>query len=342
MPRELIATAEGVAEFRDYVLPPLAPDEIRVQTKFAAAKHGTEMAFFKGYGISRGRYDAEYKLFRKEANGFKFPWPLGNTSVGTVLEAGPAVSRFTVGDTVFAYGPFREIHTWPESRARLKSDSVPWQSACCLDPADFAVGAIRDGNVRLGDRVVVFGMGAIGICALQVARAAGAHFTIAVEPVASRRDLALEMGADVVLNPTAVDVGLEVRHLTDKRGADVCIEYSGHYSALNQAIRAVAYGGTVVAGAFPGVYPAGLDFGAEAHYNRVKIVFSRSCSEPNPDYPNWDESRLVDVAWRLLTRGQINAEAIVQPIVDFEDLPQEYPKIAFDMDNYLKLGAKIG
>jgi len=113
------------------------------------------------------------------------------------------------------------------------------------------------------------------------------------------------------------------------------------YDALNQALRTVAYGGTVVAGAFPGVYPAGLDFGAEAHYNRIKIVFSRSCSEPNPDYPNWNESRLVDVAWRLLTRGQINAAAIVQPVVGFEDLAQAYPRIATDPVNYLKLGAKF-
>ncbi len=341
MPKELVATAEGVAEFREYGLPRLAPDAIRVQTTFAAAKHGTEMAFFQGYGLARGRYDDEYKLFRPEVRDVQFPWPLGNTAVGTVIETGAQVTSFAIGDTVFAYGPFREIQTWPESRARLLPEAVAWQAACCLDPADFAVGAVRDGAVRLGDRVVVFGMGAIGLCALQAARAAGAYCTVAVEPVARRRELALELGADVALDPRAVDVGMEVRHLTDKQGADVCIEYSGHYDALNQALRTVAYGGTVVAGAFPGVYPAGLDFGAEAHYNRSKIVFSRSCSEPNPDYPNWNESRLVDVAWRLLTRGQINAAAIVQPVVGFEDLAQAYPRIATDPVNYLKLGAKF-
>ncbi len=341
MPKELMATARGVAEFKEYVLPQLAPNEIRVQTTFAAAKHGTEMAFFKGYGIARGQYDNEYKMFRQRVNDFKFPWPLGNTAIGVVTEVGVDVTSFVIGDMAFAYGPFREVHTWPESKARLLPASVSWQAACCLDPVDFAVGAVRDGNVRLGDEVVVFGMGAIGLCALQVVRAAGACLTIAVEPVASRRALALELGADVVLDPAAVDVGMEVRHLTDKRGADVCIEYSGHYSALNQAMRAAAYGGTIVAGAFPGIYPAGLDFGAEAHHNRIQIVFSRSCSEPNPDFPNWDESRIVDVAWRLLTQGQINAEALVQPIVNFEDLAQAYPRIATDMDNYLKLGAKF-
>ena len=64
--------------------------------------------------------------------------------------------------------------------------------------------------------------------------------------------------------------------------------------------------GIVVAGAWPGSYPAGLDFGAEAHMNRPRIIFSRACSEPNPDYPNWDENRIFDVVWRLLSNGALN------------------------------------
>ena len=338
MPRELVATAIGRAAFREFESRSLGPEDVRVKTAFAAAKHGTEMAFFKGYGLERGVYDDEYKLFRQRKDGFAFPWPLGNTAVGAVIETGSDVSRFKVGDTVFAYGSFSEEHVWSQDKVRVLPAHVPWQAACCLDPVDFAVGAVRDGHVRLGDTVAIFGLGAIGLCALQAAQAAGAQALFAVEPVSRRRDIGLELGADAVLDPGAVDVGLEIRRRTGKRGADVCIEYSGHHLALNQAIRTVAYGGTVVAGAYPGAYPAGVDFGAEAHYNRVQIVFSRSCSEPNPDYPHWDEARLMNVAWRLLERGQINAEAIVQPIVDFEALPTEYPKIAEDTANYLKLG----
>lgn len=338
MPKELVATGVGEAAFRDYEPPSLGSQDIRVKTSWAAAKHGTEMSYFKGYGLARGRYDFNLKLFMPGEEEFRFPAPLGNTSVGEVVEVGSEVSKFRVGDTAFAYGPFREIHTWTEDSARHLSDGTPWQAACCLDPANFAVGAVRDGHVRLGDRVVVFGMGAIGLCALQVARAAGARQTIAVEPVAMRRELALELGADEVVNPATTDVGLRVRELTDNLGADVCIEYSGHHSALSQALRSAAYGGTVVAGAFPGPYGAGLDFGAEAHFNRLNMVFSRSCSEPNPDYPNWDEPRLMEVAWELLSDGRISSEAIVQPVVPFSDLDKVYPRIATDTENYLKLG----
>ncbi len=338
MPRELVATGIGEVEMREYARVALGAHDIRVAATCAAAKHGTEMSFFKGYGLPRGYYDPDYKLFRPAVQEVHFPIPVGNTTVGTVLEVGPAVSRFAEGDTVFAYGPFREEHVWPESHVRTLPDGIAWQAACCLDPADFAVGAVRDGHVRLGDAVAVFGMGAIGLCVLQAVQAAGARPVIAVEPIASRQEIARQLGADAVLDPTQVDVGIAIKDLTGKRGADVCIEYSGHHLALQQALRAVAYGGTVVAGAFPGSYPAGLDLGAEAHMNRPRLVFSRSCSEPNPDYPNWDEERLMDVAWHLLATGVIHAEKIVQPVVPFDELPAVYARIPTDLTNLVKLG----
>jgi threonine dehydrogenase-like Zn-dependent dehydrogenase len=121
----------------------------------------------------------------------------------------------------------------------------------------------------------------------------------------------------------------------------VCIEYSGSHLALQAALRGVAYLGTVVAGAWPGAYPAGLDFGAEAHMNRPHIVFSRACSEPNPDYPNWDEERIFAVVWRLLAEGRLETVALVQPVVNFEDLLEAYPRIVTEPHNFLKLGVRF-
>ena len=107
---------------------------------------------------------------------------------------------------------------------------------------------------------------------------------------------------------------------------------------MQQALRGVAYLGTVVAGAWPGAYPAGLDFGAEAHFNRPSIIFSRACSEPNPEHPNWNETRLLEVAWRLLCEGTLRCEPIVRPVVSFDALLTEYPKIANEPESNVKLG----
>ncbi|MCK4284236.1 MAG: zinc-binding dehydrogenase, partial [Candidatus Brocadiae bacterium] len=164
---------------------------------------------------------------------------------------------------------------------------------------------------------------------------------IAVEPLENRRRAAEACGADLVLDPAACDAGLEIKLGTAMRGADVAIEYSGSVHALQAAIRGIAFGGTVVAGAFPPPYGPGLDLGAEAHLNIPNIVFSRACSEPNREHPRWNESRISDTCWRLICQGQLTGEGIVTPVVPFEDLPTEYPKIASDPGSSIKLGAEF-
>jgi threonine dehydrogenase-like Zn-dependent dehydrogenase len=212
----------------------------------------------------------------------------------------------------------------------------------CLDPADFALAAVRDGNIRVGDAVAVFGLGAIGLMAVQVAKLSGAYPVIGVDPLANRREAGVVCGADSVLDPANCDAGLELKKATDRRGVDVAIEYSGAASAMQAALRGVAFGGTVVAGAFPPPYGAGLDFGAEAHLNRPNIVFSRAVSEPNRDHPRWSEDRIFDMCWRLFEQGMLTGEPVVTPVVDFEELVTEYPKIVSDPGSNIKLGCRFG
>ncbi|MDQ3247668.1 MAG: zinc-binding alcohol dehydrogenase, partial [Chloroflexota bacterium] len=323
MLRELIAPGQEQVAFKEYKRARVPAVHVRVRSLFAAAKHGTEMAAYKGYAAPRGSYDPEYQVFTTERSPAQYPTRLGNMAVGEVIELGMGVTEFALGEMVFRHSPFRQEHVWPTTNLRRLPAGVPWQAAVCLDPAEFAVDAIRVGNVRIGDAVAVFGMGAIGLIALQIAKLAGAYPVIAVDPLPLRRAVALECGADMVLDPAHEDAGLEIKKATHKRGADVCIEYSGHYLGMQAALRGVAYNGVVVAGAWPPVYPAGLDFGAEAHFNRPKIVFARACSEPNPDYPNWDEKRLFEVAWRLLASGAMTTIPIIHPIVKFDDLLEE-------------------
>ncbi len=341
MVRELIAPAKEQVAFREVGRRPLQARQVRVRSVYGAAKHGTEMALYRGYADARGAYDPEYQVFNPAKHGVNYPVRLGNICVGEVIEVAPDVTTIKTGDMVFNYGSFREEQVWNEKTVRQLPDGVPWQAAVCLDPAEFALDAVRNGHVRIGDAVAVFGMGSIGLIALQVAKLAGAYPVIAIDPLPLRRGVAVACGADLTIDPTNCDAGLEIKQATEKRGADVCIEYSGHYLGLQAALRGVAYNGTVVAGAWPGAYPTGLDFGAEAHMNRPKIVFSRACSEPNPDYPNWDEDRLFAVAWRFLMTGAIQTQAIVQPVVNFDDLLEEYPKIATQPEQNIKLGVRF-
>ena len=337
MPKELVGVAPGRLQWREYEDDPVGAGDVRVACEHAVAKHGTEMSFFKGYANPRGSYDRDLGLFTGEGRAAA-GYGVGNMFCGSVVEAGTAVTGLRAGDRVFAYGTFRESHILPAERCFRLEPGVSWKSALCLDPAVFAMGAVRDGNVRLGDRVAVFGLGAIGLVVVQMARLAGASEVLAVDPIALRRDVASKTGATRTLDPSACDAGREIKLATGGAGVDVAIEYSGSVPGLQHAFRAVAFGGTVVCGAYPGPHPAGLDLGAEAHFNRPNVVFSRVNSDPSRDHPRWDEQRVYRACLRLIADHRLDGDEIVQPVVPFADLADEYPKIANAPETLVKLG----
>jgi hypothetical protein len=107
---------------------------------------------------------------------------------------------------------------------------------------------------------------------------------------------------------------------------------------MQAALRGLAWGGNVVAGAYPPPYEAGLDLGAEAHHNIPNIIFSRGCSDPGRDHPRWNTARLYQACWEMICAGRLTGEHIVNPVVPFERLLEEYPKIADAPETNIKLG----
>ena len=203
-------------------------------------------------------------------------------------------------------------------------DGMPWKNALCFDPAQFALGGIRDGHVRLGDRVAVFGLGAIGAIASQLARAAGAAYVAVIDPIEKRRHAALDAGADAAFDPLREDVGLELKRATGRVGVDAAIETSGNEQALQEALRGLAYGGTIAFVGWARAFSGTLDLGREAHFNNASLVFSRASSEPSRDHPRWDRRRIAMSCWSLLATGAIDCERIIDPVVHFDEAPYAY------------------
>jgi alcohol dehydrogenase len=106
--------------------------------------------------------------------------------------------------------------------------------------------AVEQGEVRPGDSVAVLGLGPVGLCAVQVALAAGAAPVIAIDSVPDRLRMAEAFGA-VPVHLTEQSPRDEVRDLTENRGVDAAIDAVGHPSALDSAIRLARKAGTVVA-----------------------------------------------------------------------------------------------
>jgi threonine dehydrogenase-like Zn-dependent dehydrogenase len=357
MPRELIATAPGQTEFREYEERPLGEREVRIRTEFASPKHGTESHGFLGDSPFAGRrFDPELRIFlpAEEAHP-QFPRSLGNMAVGVVTEVGEKVTKFKIGDRVYGHLPIRETQTVHElgrsqgevplgsgvreSRLHLLPDGMRPEAAVLLDPAHFALGAVRDANIRLGEWVAVFGLGAIGLLIVQMARLSGAERIMAVDPLENRRKLAATLGAALTLDPTACDAGLEIKKATERRGVDVAVDASGSYDAFQAAIRSVHYSGLVVTCSFfhgPGT-PLRLD--QEWLLTRVTVKVSMPVwGNPSRDYPAWDGERIEDTVYRLMLAGALQTDGFLDPVVSFEEADAAYEMIAEHPERCVKLG----
>ena len=131
----------------------------------------------------------------------------------------------------------------------------------CPDIMSTGFSAAERGNVRIGDAVVVFAQGPIGLCATAGAKLSGASLIIAVDELPDRLAVARSMGADVALNPKEQDVVAEIRRLTGG-GADVAIEALGKQLTFESALRSVRPGGTVSS---LGVYSGHLQVPLDAY-----------------------------------------------------------------------------
>src|SRR5690554_2444263 len=119
------------------------------------------------------------------------------------------------------------------------------QVLMCPDIMSTGFKGAENANIRIGDTVVVFAQGPIGLCATAGARLLGATTIIAVDGNDHRLDIARQMGADVTLNFRNCDVVDEVMRLTGGRGADASIEALGTQTTFAQALKVLKPGGTL-------------------------------------------------------------------------------------------------
>ncbi|MBI3922621.1 MAG: zinc-binding dehydrogenase, partial [Armatimonadetes bacterium] len=251
MSLELIAVGPRQPAVREYDDRQPGPGEVLVRSTLSAEKHGTTLLMYRGLSSMNDKtFNGEGGYFSDRETPMVWDenscMSLGNMSVGRVEQVGQDVQSLSVGDRVYGHLPIRETHTVAEGRLRTAPDSLSDEQLVCEDPALVALTGIREGHVRLGDTVAIFGMGAIGLMAVQMAKLSGALRVIAVEPCELRASLAKDYGADVVVNPAQDDAGLEIRKATDMKGVDLSLEVSGSHDALHHAIRGTRFGGTIV------------------------------------------------------------------------------------------------
>jgi threonine dehydrogenase-like Zn-dependent dehydrogenase len=326
MPRRLAITGSYNAEFLAYEDAPLQDDQVLVRTELASGKHGTITAMFDYRVFSGQRFDPDMRLFIDQGDNTRnyaapdTPQNVGTTGVGVVVEVGARVTRFRPGDRVFGLMDVRETNichqdfVWPLG-------AIDPYLALCIEPSYVAFHCVRESQVRYGESVVVVGLGALGLLAVIMARQSGAENVIAIDLLAARRRMAETYGADYTFDPRAGDAALEVHRALGGQGADIAIELSGAYPALQTAIRSVRVGGTVCSAGFYQGEAQGVWLGREWHHNRLTMIVPHGCGWGHPprDYPRWDRKRAYDCLANMMRTGRLTAPGLVNMTLPFED-----------------------
>lgn len=157
---------------------------------------------------------------------------------------------------LFPPGTMAEYVVWHEQQVFKLPDSISLEEGCLAEPVSVCLRGIDLSNIREGTTVAILGMGGIGQILLQLALHGGASKVMVADPVESKRDLALEMGADLALDPLEEDLWATTMKVTGNRGFDTVIEASGALESAKSAMDLVGKAGTMV---YFAVYPMNFE-----------------------------------------------------------------------------------
>jgi len=139
-------------------------------------------------------------------------------------------------------GAFAEFVRIPATNIWKLDPAIPERYAAILDPLGNAVHTVLAGAIA-GQTALVTGCGPIGLMSIAVAKACGSSTVFATETNAHRREMAKQVGADVVINPAAENAVKKILDATGGTGVDVLLEMSGVSSAIQQGFKALRAGG---------------------------------------------------------------------------------------------------
>ena len=300
--RSLFFVEPRQVEIREESLGPPGPGQVLVQTLISLISPGTEMLIYRGQAPGDLAVDETIPAL---AGRFGFPLKYGYAVIGRVLALGEGVPAEWQDRLVFAFNPHESHFLARLEELLLPPPALPPETAVFFPLMETATTLVLDGQPQLGEQVAVFGQGVVGLLLTGLLSRLPLASLVTLDLHARRRQLSLEWGAHLSLDPTAPGV---LEQLLDNlsgsasyRGADLCFEVSGDPAALDQAIAATGFNGRVVIGSWYGLKKADLNLGGRFHRSRMRLISSQ-VSTVNPELSGrWSKFRRYQLAWRMLT-----------------------------------------
>jgi predicted dehydrogenase len=261
------------------------------------------------------------------------PIPLGYCNAGVVVAAGPRVRRFGVGDRVVTNGPHSEYVRVPFTLAARIPDRVSFDAAAFTPLAAIGLQGIRLAAPTIGETVVVFGLGLIGLLTVQLLRANGCR-VVGIDRDPERLALAERFGASAI-DGSQGDPVSHVLALTNGTGADAVLltlasksdEPVRHAAAMSRTRgRLVLVGVTGLNLVRDDFFKKELSFAVSCSYGPGR--YDPTYEEQAQDYPlpyvRWTEQRNFEAVLGLMDDGSVDPLPLVTHRFAFDDAPKAY------------------
>ena len=310
--------------------PQIGPDEILLEMK-AAAICGTDMRILTG----------------KKTKGVRYPSVIGHEFCGVIAEVGADVKGY-VGEKVAVANVIPCHHCSSCLRGRTNAcldrkaigyefdggfeeyiripsiciengnvvklpEYMSYQAGALIEPLSCCIRGLKNAGTGFNDDVLIVGAGPIGLFHLQLSKIAGARKVIVSEPNEQRRKVALELGADLVVDPTKEDLPAIVDRETNGQGMDVIVMAIGVPALVNSTLKLCKRGGTVnLFAGFAGTGESTVEVNT-IHYNEINV--NGSTAYKLEDYL---------AAAEMIKSGKIDADKIVTHRFKIEDFQKAY------------------
>ena len=311
-------TALNTAELIERETGPVTDNLVMVETEYTAISGGTERA----------------NIMHFPNCGTTFPKFLGSCGVGYVKEIGDKVTKVKVGDRVLIYhGCHTKFNVVPESDLTLVEDAnMDSLDASLVVIASMGLGGVRKLELELGESAMVMGLGLLGMFSVQFLRLSGANPLIAVDLNEERRKLALKLGADDALDPSAEDFAEQVKKITKGKGVNACVEVTGVSLAMKQALECASWQGRISLLGCTSVSDCAVDYYQMVHRPGVKLIGAHNFVRPKVEsYPHhWTHHDVCRAILDMISTGRVDVKSIISRVCSPEDCSEIYTELCND------------
>jgi len=331
----ILFTRKDTAELVERPMPEPKAGEVRVRLVRSCISSGTERANLTGVPDSGVGNLAK-------GDGTTWPRQGGYSTSGVVDKVGDGVEGLAVGDRVaMSWTVHSRYVCVPASRAYRIPDGVSFEHAAFAHISTFPMAAIRKCRLELGESAMVMGQGVLGQLAVMLLKVAGAMPVIAADPVEAKRKRALELGADIALDPTAPDFATQViaacpgeRRIMFERtrieGPRVGIEVTGVGAGLDGMLDAIAPYGRIALLGCTRDSNFTIDYYHKVHGRGVTLIGAHTLARAEEESsPGWWTTRDDAMTFlKLLAMKRIDLTGFVDEVYSPNECGEVYARLA--------------